>query len=448
MKKQPKKEKKQSLFLRMNPSARIASGFFLLIIIGTFLLKIPYATTEPLSWMDTLFTATSAVTVTGLIVVNTGTAFTIFGQTVIMVLMQLGGLGLMTFAVSVFLLLKRKVGMRQRMLIQESLNQNTTGGLVQLVRGLIVFALGIEAIGFVLLSFKWIPEFGWARGAYVSLFHTIAAFNNAGFSIWADNLSAYQSDPIVTLTITSLFLLGGIGFTVLLDVWHHRKFKLLSLHSKIMIVGTFVINIVALLLIFAIEYSNPETLGNLSIGGKILASYFQALTPRTAGFNSVNIAGLYPATLLLTTLLMFVGAGSASTGSGIKLSTFIVLLLTPLTILSGKKETSIFGRTIKDTAILRALTITIISLSLVFLATFILTLTEQASFMEILFEVVSAFGTVGLTIGLTPHLSVTGKIVIMMVMFTGRIGSLTIASILARKKETFIRFPKEDVFVG
>ncbi|UJF16334.1 TrkH family potassium uptake protein [Jeotgalibaca sp. MA1X17-3] len=448
MRKTSKVERTQTLFLKLNPSARIASGFFLLIIIGTFLLKLPFATTQPISWFDTLFTATSAVTVTGLIVVNTGTAFTIFGQSVIMVLMQLGGLGLMTFAVSIFLLLKRKVGMQQRMLIQESFNQNTTGGLVQLVRGLIVFALGIEGIGFILLSLRWIPEFGWKRGAFVSLFHTIAAFNNAGFSIWSDNLSAYQSDPIVTLTITSLFLLGGIGFTVLLDVWHHRKFKVLSLHSKIMIVGTFVVNTIALLLIFSMEYSNPETIGNLSVGGKLLASYFQALTPRTAGFNSVNISGLYPATLLLTTLLMFIGAGSASTGSGIKLSTFIVLLLTPLTVLSGKKETSIFGRTIKDTAILRALTITIISMSLVFVGTFILMLTEQASFMEILFEVVSAFGTVGLTMGLTPYLSTTGKIVIMMIMFTGRIGSLTIASILARKKETFIRYPKEDVFIG
>ena len=447
MKKYFKKEKKKFL-PTLNSSAQIALGFVLLIVMGTFLLKLPFATTQSLSWLDTLFTATSAVTVTGLIVVNTGTAFTVFGQSVIMVLMQLGGLGLMTFAVSVFLLLKRKVGMQQRMLIQESLNQNTTGGLIQLVRGLIVFALGLEGIGFILLSFRWIPEFGWAKGAFVSLFHTIAAFNNAGFSIWSDNLSAYQSDPIVTFTITSLFMLGGIGFTVLLDMWHHRKFKLLSLHSKIMIVGTVVLNLIAFLLIFAIEYSNPETLGNLTIAGKALASYFQALTPRTAGFNSVNIAAFYPATLLLTILLMFVGAGSASTGSGIKLSTFIVLLLTPLTVLSGKKETSVFGRTIKETAILRAFTITIISLSFVFIATFILTLTEHASFMQILFEVVSAFGTVGLTIGLTPHLSITGKIVIMLVMFTGRIGSLTIASILAKKKESYIRYPKEDVFIG
>ena len=447
MKKYFKKEKKKFL-PTLNSSAQIALGFVLLIVMGTFLLKLPFATTQFLSWLDTLFTATSAVTVTGLIVVNTGTAFTVFGQSVIMVLMQLGGLGLMTFAVSVFLLLKRKVGMQQRMLIQESLNQNTTGGLIQLVRGLIVFALGLEGIGFILLSFRWIPEFGWAKGAFVSLFHTIAAFNNAGFSIWSDNLSAYQSDPIVTFAITSLFMLGGIGFTVLLDMWHHRKFKLLSLHSKIMIVGTVVLNLIAFLLIFAIEYSNPETLGNLTVGGKALASYFQALTPRTAGFNSVNIAAFYPATLLLTILLMFVGAGSASTGSGIKLSTFIVLLLTPLTVLSGRKETSVFGRTIKETAILRALTITIISLSFVFIATFILTLTEHASFMQILFEVVSAFGTVGLTIGLTPHLSITGKVVIMLVMFTGRIGSLTIASILAKKKESYIRYPKEDVFIG
>lgn len=434
---------------RLNPSVTVVLSFFVLILVGTVLLKLPIATTETISWLNTLFTATSAVTVTGLIVVDTGTAFTLFGQTVIMFLMQLGGLGLMTSAVSIFFIFKRKIGMQQRNLIRASLNQDSSGGIIRLVRYLLFFSLSIELIGFILLSIKWIPEFGFSKGSFYSLFHTVAAFNNAGFSLWSDSLSSYVGDPVVNLTITSMFVLGGIGFTVLLDVWNKKKFKTLTLHSKVMIVGTLVINIIAIISIFILEYSNPQTLGSLSFEDKAWSAYFQGLTPRTAGFNSIDISALTLPTMLLIVILMFIGAGSASTGSGIKLSTFIILLLTTITTLKGGEEVSLFGRRLKNSAVLRALTLTLISFLLVFVAIFVLTVTENGSFIAIVFEVVSAFGTVGLSTGLTTELSTIGRFVIMFVMFVGRIGPITIASILLTSKNpSLIRYPQENIFVG
>lgn len=434
---------------RLNPSVTVVLSFFVLILVGTVLLKLPIATTETISWLNTLFTATSAVTVTGLIVVDTGTAFTLFGQTVIMFLMQLGGLGLMTSAVSIFFIFKRKIGMQQRDLIRASLNQDSSGGIIRLVRYLLFFSLSIELIGFILLSIKWIPEFGFSKGAFYSLFHTVAAFNNAGFSLWSDSLSSYVGDPVVNLTITSMFVLGGIGFTVLLDVWNKKKFKTLTLHSKVMIVGTLVINIIAIISIFILEYSNPQTLGSLSFEDKAWSAYFQGLTPRTAGFNSIDISALTLPTMLLIVILMFIGAGSASTGSGIKLSTFIILLLTTITTLKGGEEVSLFGRRLKNSAVLRALTLTLISFLLVFVAIFVLTVTENGSFIAIVFEVVSAFGTVGLSTGLTTELSTIGRFVIMSVMFVGRIGPITIASILLTSKNpSLIRYPQGNIFVG
>lgn len=434
---------------RLNPSVTVVLSFFVLILVGTVLLKLPIATTETISWLNTLFTATSAVTVTGLIVVDTGTAFTLFGQTVIMFLMQLGGLGLMTSAVSIFFIFKRKIGMQQRNLIRASLNQDSLGGIIRLVRYLLFFSLSIELIGFILLSIKWIPEFGFSKGSFYSLFHTVAAFNNAGFSLWSDSLSSYVGDPVVNLTITSMFVLGGIGFTVLLDVWNKKKFKTLTLHSKVMIVGTLVINIIAIISIFILEYSNPQTLGSLSFEDKAWSAYFQGLTPRTAGFNSIDISALTLPTMLLIVILMFIGAGSASTGSGIKLSTFIILLLTTITTLKGGEEVSLFGRRLKNSAVLRALTLTLISFLLVFVAIFVLTVTENGSFIAIVFEVVSAFGTVGLSTGLTTELSTIGRFVIMFVMFVGRIGPITIASILLTSKNpSLIRYPQENIFVG
>ncbi|PLS09395.1 TrkH family potassium uptake protein [Bacillus halotolerans] len=435
-------------WVRFSPPQVLAIGFFLTIIIGSLLLKLPISTAKPLSWIDALFTAASATTVTGLAVVDTGTEFTVFGQTVIMGLIQVGGLGFMTFAVLIVMILGKKIGLKERMLIREALNQPTIGGVIGLVKVLFLFSISIELIAALILSIRLVPQYGWASGLFASVFHAISAFNNAGFSLWPDNLMSYVGDPAVNLVITILFITGGIGFTVLFDILKNRRFKAFSLHTKLMLSGTFVLNIAATLIIFILEYSNPGTLGSLHLPDKLWASYFQAVTPRTAGFNSVDFGSMREATIVFVLLLMFIGAGSASTASGIKLTTFLVILMSVIAYLRGHKETVIFRRTIKYPIIIKALAVSVISLFIVFIGIFALTITEQAPFIQVVFETFSAFGTVGLTMGLTPELTTAGKCIIIAIMFIGRIGPLTFVFSFAKTEKSNIRYPDGEVFTG
>ncbi|MCC8353666.1 TrkH family potassium uptake protein [Bacillus sp. AF23] len=435
-------------WVRFSPPQVLAIGFFLTIIIGSLLLKLPISAAKPLSWIDALFTAASATTVTGLAVVDTGTEFTVFGQTVIMGLIQVGGLGFMTFAVLIVIILGKKIGLKERMLVREALNQPTIGGVIGLVKVLFLFSISIELIAALILSIRLVPQYGWASGLFASVFHAISAFNNAGFSLWPDNLMSYVGDPAVNLVITFLFITGGIGFTVLFDILKNRRFKAFSLHTKLMLAGTFILNIAATLIIFILEYSNPGTLGSLHLPDKLWASYFQAVTPRTAGFNSVDFGSMREGTIVFVLLLMFIGAGSASTASGIKLTTFIVILMSVIAYLKGHKETVIFRRTIKYPIIIKALAVSVISLFIVFIGIFALTITEQAPFIQVVFETFSAFGTVGLTMGLTPELTTAGKCIIIAIMFIGRIGPLTFVFSFAKTEKSNIRYPDGEVFTG
>jgi trk system potassium uptake protein len=435
--------------INLNPSQLLVLVFAVFIVLGTLCLKLPFATTQPIGWLDALFTATSAMTVTGLAVVDTETAYTLFGEIVIVLLIQMGGLGIMSFAVLIYIMLGKKIGLKERLIVQQALNQTSLGGVIKLVKNLFYFSILIELIAMVILSIRWVPELGWGKGVYYSFFHSISAFNNAGFALWSDSLTGYVGDPLINIAITFLFIIGGIGFTVLSDLWHKRNFKKLSLHSKMMILGTFVINIVAMFLIFILEYSNPNTLGGLNnLGEKVWASYFQAVTPRTAGFNTLDIGGLEDATLFLFLFLMFIGAGSASTGGGIKLTTFLVILFSVITFLQGKDMTVLGKRSISLTVVLRSLAISTIGLFFIFFSVFILNISEDASFIAILFEVISAFGTVGLSMGLTGSLTFVGKIVIVLIMFLGKLGPLTMAYTLANPKESRIKYPNEDVLTG
>ncbi|KUP35758.1 TrkH family potassium uptake protein [Bacillus halotolerans] len=435
-------------WVRFSPPQVLAIGFFLTIIMGSLLLKLPISAAKPLSWIDALFTAASATTVTGLAVVDTGTEFTVFGQTVIMGLIQVGGLGFMTFAVLIVMILGKKIGLKERMLVREALNQPTIGGVIGLVKVLFLFSISIELIAALILSIRLVPQYGWASGLFASVFHAISAFNNAGFSLWPDNLMSYVGDPAVNLVITFLFITGGIGFTVLFDILKNRRFKAFSLHTKLMLAGTFILNIAATLIIFILEYSNPGTLGSLHLPDKLWASYFQAVTPRTAGFNSVDFGSMREGTIVFVLLLMFIGAGSASTASGIKLTTFIVILMSVIAYLKGHKETVIFRRTIKYPIIIKALAVSVISLFIVFIGIFALTITEQAPFIQVVFETFSAFGTVGLTMGLTPELTTAGKCIIIAIMFIGRIGPLTFVFSFAKTEKSNIRYPDGEVFTG
>ncbi|MFT4413774.1 TrkH family potassium uptake protein [Fredinandcohnia humi] len=435
--------------INLSPYQLLILIFFVFIMIGTILLKLPVATTEDITWLDSLFTATSAATVTGLIVVDTPVVFTTFGEVVIISLIQLGGLGIMSFAVLIYMMLGRKISLKDRIVVQQALNQTSIGGIIKLVKYLFIFSITIEIIGMIVLACKWVPEYGWGTGLYYSFFHSVSAFNNAGFALWSDNLMGYVGDPIVNMAITTLFIIGGVGFTVLMDIWQTKKFKKLTLHSKLMIIGTVVINIVATLLVFVLEYHNHKTLAGLSsLSDKWWASYFQGVVTRTAGFNTIDIAAIDESTAFLMVILMFIGAGSASTGGGIKVTTFLVIVFGVLSFLKGKKDVVALQRSISNEIVFRSLAIFSISLFFVLLAVFILTITEDAPFIVALFEVVSAFGTVGMSMGLTYSLTSIGKIVIIFIMFLGNIGPLTLVYSLSKPHVEKIKYPKEDLLTG
>jgi trk system potassium uptake protein len=435
--------------VQWSPPQLLVVIFIFFSTLGMLLLKLPFATVEGITMLDALFTAVSAMTVTGLIVVDTGSVFTLFGEVVIMCLIQIGGLGIMSFAVLIFMMIGKKIGFRERLLIQQALNQTSVGGVIKLVKYLFVFSFTVEAAAVVLLAVEWVPEYGWGRGLYVSIFHSISAFNNAGFSIWSDSLMGYAGNPTVNIVISSLFIIGGIGFTVLVDLYKTRSFRKLSLHTKIMLWGTLIINTAAMIILFILEFNNPHTLANLSLFDKLQAAYFSAVTPRTAGFNSLDYASMERDSILLTILLMFIGAGSASTGGGIKLTTFVVISLSAFAFLKEKREIRLFRRAISEFHIFKALAVSMMSIFLVFTALFILNISEKgADFLPILFEVVSAFGTVGLSMGITGSLTDIGKSVIIVVMFIGKLGPLTLAFSLSRPNKEKIRYPKEDILTG
>ncbi|MDR6226852.1 TrkH family potassium uptake protein [Desmospora profundinema] len=438
-------------FQKITAAQALVLGFAILILIGTGLLSLPIATEtgEPLPVLDALFTATSAVCVTGLVVVDTGSTFSTFGESVIMALIQVGGLGFMTFGVLFALLLGKKIGIKERLIIQQSFHQIKLQGLVKLVLLVLAITLIIESVGFTLLAIRWIPEWGWGEGLYLALFHTISAFNNAGFDLFGDSLIGYVGDPIVNLTITSLFILGGIGFVVIAEVLQYRSTKRLSLHTKLVLSVTGGLIVLGTLTILAIEWTNPETLAAMPLETKLLASFFQGVTPRTAGFSTLDIADMYPATQFFIILLMFIGASPSSTGGGIKTTTFIIVLLAVWAMVRGKSDVVSFKRRVPHDQVYRALAVLVVALSLIMIVTIFLTMTEHTDLMTSLFETVSAAGTVGLSLGLTSELTPLGKLLITITMFAGRLGPMTLAFAIARRIEKEnIRYPEEKPLIG
>ncbi|MFD2445686.1 TrkH family potassium uptake protein [Bacillus sp. CGMCC 1.16607] len=434
--------------IKLTPSQLLTLVFLFFIIIGTIFLKFPVSTTKDISWIDALFISVSAMTVTGLATVDPGTTFTLFGQVVIMVLVQLGGLGIMSFAVLIFIMLGKKIGIKQRLILQQALNQVNIGGVIKLVRNLFIFSLSIELIAMLFLALRWVPELGLKKGLFYSLFHSISAFNNAGFALWPDNLIRYAGDPIINIVISFLFILGGIGFTVLVDLKDKGTFSKLSLHSKMMILGTLGINVIAMFFVFILEYTNPKTIGNLPLFDKLWTSYFQAVSPRTAGFNTIDLANLNESTIFLIIILMFIGAGSASTGGGIKLTTFLVICLSTISFIRGREDIRLFRKNIPSNYIARVLAIAMTSVVTVVVSLFILNIIETLPFLTLLFEVVSAFGTVGLSLGITASLSFFGKLVIIITMFVGKIGPLTLAYLMAKPHKTKFKYPDEEILTG
>lgn len=434
--------------IKISPPLLISGSFLLLIFVGTLLLKLPAATTVPISWTDAIFVATSATTVTGLSVFDPGSVLTGFGEGVLLVLIQFGGIGLMAFAMAVLMMFRKKIGLQNRLYLKEAYSQYSFGGIIRLVKYILIFAFTAEGIGIVALTLYWIPEYGLADALHLSIFHVISAFNNAGFSLFPDNLVGQQSDPFVLLLLSALFIVGGIGFTVVVDVFQKKGFRHWSLHTKLMITGTVLVNFLATVLVLVLEYDNSETIGKLPLFDKLFVSYFTGVTPRTAGFNVVDYGAMEDPTLLLTMILMFIGAGSASTASGIKLTTFIVVVLATISFLRSEREPEIFGRTLRIEIILRSLAITAISVLTVWLFLFLLAVTEDIPFLPLAFEVVSAFGTVGLSMGITGELSSIGELLVSVLMFIGRIGPLTLFFLLVKPKKEHYRYPYDQVFTG
>lgn len=439
--------------INLQPAHILVLGFLGLIFIGTCLLMIPFATRDRhhLSFIDALFEATSAVCVTGLAVVDTGTTFTLFGQIVLLILIQLGGWGFMTTGILLFIILGKKIGLKQRLLLKESLNSFSLQGVIKLVQRIIVITLLVEFVGALILAIRWSQEMSWGKAVYYGIFHSISAFNNAGFGLEPDNLSKWVGDPTVNIVITLLFMIGGIGFFVIADVFEKRSIKKISLHTKIVLLFTLLMNVISTLIIFLLEHDNPGTLGNLSMADKWWAAYFQGVVPRTAGFNTVDISQLTLSSLVYIMGLMFIGAAPGSTGGGIKITTFALLLFALWAVLRNKEDINIFERRIPQELIFRALSIAVSGIMFIFVIFFFLTITEKGADMaKVLFETFSAAGTVGLSAGFTPELSPTGRILITIMMFIGRVGPLTMAFALAihAKSKSKVRYAEEKILIG
>lgn len=434
--------------LNLSPPAVLFLGFILLITIGSILLKLPIASNHEISWLQSIFTATSAVTVTGLVVLDTGTHFTLFGQIVIALLIQAGGLSFMTFAVVAALSLGTRLGIGQQMIAQEAFNQTSLEKVTYTAKYVLIYSILIELIGFVSLTLTWFDELGLGEAIHHAFFYTISAFNNAGFALDSNSLMPYFNDLSVNLVITALFIIGGIGFLVLIDIKTQKRWHKLSVNTKIVLLSTLIINLCAFILIWFLEAKNPATLGLLSIPDQAITAWFQAVTPRTAGFNTLPIDELTHATTTLMILLMFIGGGSLSTASGIKIGTFVILIMATYAFLRRRDDVVILQRTVPQPQVMKALALVIVSIIMIFIGIFILTIIEKALFIDIVFEVVSALSTVGLSRGLTTQLSTVGEIVIIFMMIVGRVGPLTFAYFLATPKKKHIKYANVDIQVG
>jgi len=438
--------------VRLAPPQLISLSFIFVILMGTGFLLIPEATVSGnISFIDALFTVSSATCVTGLIVVDTGSYFTRFGQMVILILIQIGGLGLMTITTFFALLLGRGMSVRESVVMREALNIKLISRIPNLIVSILIVTFVSEALGALLLWIAWsgFDKFEWGSVLYYSIFHSISAFCNAGFSLFKNNLEDFRGDFITNITVTSLIIFGGLGFIAIINLIRTFIFRQgkITLHTKLVLIVTFVLIISGAFLILWIEWNNA--FGDLPFSGKLMAAYFQSVTPRTAGFNTVNISQLTYASYFLIIIFMFIGASPGGTGGGIKTSTVGVIIASIRSMLKGRSTTEIFKRNIPRDIINSAFVLIIMVLIILSVFTFILLLTQKGEPMHILFELFSAFGTVGLSAGMTPNLTTLGKLIIILTMFMGRIGPVTLALALSQKREkATYEYPDESVMIG
>jgi trk system potassium uptake protein TrkH len=442
----------------LTPARILVLGFGGIILVGAALLTLSIASKDGqrLRFLDALFTATSAVCVTGLVVVDTGSHFTRFGQTVIISLIQIGGLGFMTMSTLFAMVVGKKIGLKERILIQESFNQYSLAGLVRLIRNVVLMTLAFEVTGGIILTIRFLRDFPIERALAFGFFHSVSAFCNAGFDLFGQvygpfsSITHYASDWIVNGMIGGLVLCGGLGFPTIMEIVRYPQAHKLSLHAKIVIKMTTALIIVGSLVILAIELNNSKTIAGLdNISGKLLGTAFQALTPRTAGFNTLAIDQLHQATWFFMVILMFIGASPSSTGGGVKTTTFGVMLATIIATIKGKDDVEFFERRIPRDLVYKAITIITFGLGWVGFVSLVMSLVEPYEFLRIFFEVMSAFGTVGLTTGITPDLTDISRIFLMLTMFIGRVGILTVTVAMFKTyKPVSSKYIEERIIIG
>lgn len=441
----------------------LALGYLLVIFIGAILLRLPFSTKQGQSttFLGALFTSTSATCVTGLVVYDTNTHWSIFGQTVVLLLIQTGGLGFMTFVTLLFQAFGKRLGLRDKKILMLSAGEERQNNLRRLFRRLLIGAFAFELIGAVLLSVRFIQDFGWGRGIYYAVWHSVSAFCNAGFDLMGGvhsnatfvSFTAYAKDPLISLTLAFLIIVGGLGFCVWDDLLECKlRLKKTRLHTKIVLWVTTALLLIATLLFLFFERNNIS-LENYSFGEKLLVAFFNAATPRTAGFNTIDYATVSDGSYLLTVILMFIGGSSASTAGGVKVTTFFVILMGMIATFRDKRDIEIGKRRIDNSLMRQALAIFVSCLFIVLLATLAICSIEAdnaaATFQAVLFETTSAMGTVGLSLSLTPTLSVASQIIVMALMYAGRVGVLTIGLAFGEKKDySEIKKPVENILIG
>ena len=431
----------------------LMGGFAFLIVIGTLLLLLPFTNTQGdvTPFTDALFTAASAVTVTGLIVVDTSTYWSFSGQLIIMVLIFTGGLGIMTSATFLLIIIGQRITLANRLLMRESLGVNQLGGLIRLTLKIVFVVVAIQIAGFLVLFLRLISEYPAATAFWQAGFHAVSGFNNAGFVIFPDSqsLSAFQRDYGLLIPMIILIILGTLSYSVMLDITSFRRFNRYTLDTKLVIVATTIILLLGVMVILVAEYGNANTLGPMPVWAKILNAVFHSVSGRTAGFTTVDFGDMEQHSNFFVIGMMFIGGASASTAGGIKVNTFAVLLAAVLSSIGGKTHATAFGREIPQPQVYRALTVLLLGMMMVFAVAFLLTISEGFPFIQILFETVSAFATVGLSTGITGELSQLGRVIIIFTMFLGRVGPLTLALILAQREEAApYRYAEERVKIG
>lgn len=442
--------------VEMNPVRVLALGFAAVIFLGGLILSLPFATQsgESTPFLDSLFISTSAVCVTGLVTVDTATYWNYFGKTVIITLIQIGGLGFMSFATIAAVFLGKKLGLKDRLLMQEAYNAMSLQGIIKMVRYVVFFTFGVELAGALILMTQFVPMFGWGRGIYYGIFHAISAFCNAGFDLMGNytSLTSVNTNKIILFTIAALIAIAGLGFSVWIEIWNFKSLKRLSLHAKLVLSTTLILIFGGAILFFTFEYHNPATLGPMSFLDKVNNALFASVTPRTAGFNAISIPDMAMASRMLTVILMFIGGSPGSTAGGIKTTAISVLFLTVLCVVRGRHDPEAFGRRIDKENVFKAFAVVVIGLGIVAGVSLWMSFfeaTQGTTMEELIFEATSAFATVGLTEGITPGLKSGSKIALILGMYFGRVGPITVMLALSKQKSPAqIRYPDGKILIG